>query len=347
MLRRALLALPLLSLGCPSSEFNVAEADAAQNSDASTDGVASDGPGGDSAPGPCDPEADKAKFCIEVKLAKSEHPPYTTPSGAVALGLDGIGRVYIALWDVDIAALPPGTPTPTPKQVIPFPSESGTLNVDSELPVTIAGSAPPGTYTVVGVFADNLTATRPQGAALAGDFVVLPTVSEGKLVLPKLTLAAGAVAKVTLPLYPNRRVTVKLGLSDGVVADAKLSPTTVHGDGPTMLALFDGDVDPKSFLGFDVSPCVNSKIQSATLPPTMTLNYTTTVEGEHNAFVALFDYGSSPFPGKGSLTSANTSPYPRIAINKDLWSASAVIDLVQIAGGAYTAPGPADPLTCP
>lgn len=342
MLRRAFLFATFLSLGCTSSDFQVAETDANSTGDTGS----STESGADVAPGPCDPEPDKAKYCIEVKLARPDHPPYTTESGAVGLGIDGTGRVILALWDKDLASLPPGSPTPEPKVITPYPSATGEINIDKDFPITISGSDVPGKYTMAAAFLDNLLATRGSGDTLAGDFVVLPTVNEGKLNFPQLTLSLGTVQKATLELRPARRVSVTLGFSTDFVTYAKTQPT-IHGDGPTMFGLFDGELGASTaFLNLDFGPCIATNIQ--TVPTAKVINFTTTVEGDHNAFAALFDYASTPsFPGKGTLISTQTAPYPRVSIKSDSWTASATIDLTSAYLGAYPASSaPEDMLTC-
>lgn len=343
MLGRAFLFATFLSLGCTSSDFQVAENDAGTNNGDTNSSTET----GDAAPGPCDPEPDKAKYCIEVKLASTTRPPYNVASGAAGLNIDGTGRVYVAMWDVDPTATPPGSPTPEPKIVVAYPSETGEFSIESGFPVTISGSAPPGKYTMIGLFADNLDAPRPKGESLAGDFVLLPNVSAGKLVYPSVTLSMGTVQKQTLELRPNRRVSVALGFNADFLVKAKAQPT-VHGDGPTMFGLFDGELnDSTVFLNLDFGPCVATKIQTAPTP--QTLNFTTTVEGEHNGFAALFDYASTPlFPGKGTLISSRSAPYPRVKIDPNLWTASATIDLMEVNLGAYPVESaPEDKLTCP
>jgi hypothetical protein len=347
MLRRAFLLATLLSLGCSSGDFDVADTnDAANNNDVSNDGDPGETSSSDTAPGPCDPEPDKAKYCIEVKLAKLTHPPYNTASGAVGLNIDGTGRILVALWDRDPTLTPPGSPEPPPKIVTPYPSETGELNIDRDLPITIAGSAEPAEYTVMGFFADNLKDPRPAGSILPGDFVMLPNVSDGKLVYPKMTLSKGTVQKVSLELRPNRRVSVTLGFSESFLTYVKTQPT-VHGDGPVMFGLFDGALGSSTaWLNLDFSNCVATNVQ--TLPNAPIIDFMTTVEGEHNVYMTLFDYGSTPFPGKGSLTSTPTAPYPRLNITPDTWTASATVDLTSIPLGAYPKEtAPVDKLTCP
>jgi len=348
MLRRALVFATVLSLGCTSDEFDVAgDNDAASNETGGNDsGTTTDDSGGtETAPGPCDPEEGKAKYCIEVKLASSVHPPYTTASGAAGLGIDGSGKVVLVLWDRDPASAAPGEKVP-PKHALPYPPESsGMINVDKDFPVTIPGSAEPGTYTIAALFADNLAASRPDGEVLAGDFVVLPNIVGGKAVFPKMTLELGKVQKMTLEVRPNRRVSVTLGLDPGFATYAKTVPS-IHGDGPTFLGIFDGvATDFSGYLHSGFSRCVNTKIQE-TVTNSPIIEFTTTVEGEHNLYMALFDYTSDPWPGKGTITSTPTAPYPRVNLKPELWTASAVVDLVKIPLGPYGT-APTDTLTCP
>lgn len=345
MLRRCLSLSALLLLSCSSSNFEVPATE-----DAATDGeTTGDGAPVDAAPDKCAPEEGKAKYCIEVKLASPEHPPYDAASGAAGLGLDGKGKIYIAAYDKELT-VGPGGAAPTPKTVIEWPpaTEVGAeVAVDEDLPLVISGSAPAGTYHLIATLADNLKTDRGTGTKglLPGDFVVVPGVSGGKLAFPKMTLVTGETAKVTLELRPYRRLSVAVRISTELKTKATTQPT-VHGDGPLLFGMFDGG-DPigasTAWLTLDDAPCIDTNIQG--IPTEKTVNFGTTVDGGHNVFLALFDYTAEPFPGKGTLVSKLTAPYPRIEISKSTWTASAPIDLVDIAYSAQPT-GAVDPLTC-
>lgn len=350
VLRSSILWLvPLSLLACSSSNFEVSEQpdSAVQDSEQPGGDTASDS--SDATPDKCAPEDGKAKFCIEVKLARPEHPPYDASSGAASLGLDGKGKVFIALYSKDLAVGPGSAVKPDAVITYPPDTEVGAeISVDKDLPTTIVGSAPAGTYNVLGVFQDNLKAARGDGnkGVLPGDFVIVPSVRDHGLVYPKMNLSLGTTQKVTIELRPWRRVTINVGVSDGLATTAKASPT-VHGDGPMLLGLFDG-ADPISdstaWLTLDDAPCVSTSIQ--TLPSVKAVNFGSTIDGGHNLFLALFDYTATPFPGRGTLVSKLSGPYPRIEISPDAWTASASADLSSIAIGTQPT-GTTDTLTCP
>ncbi|MBI2388394.1 MAG: hypothetical protein HYV09_02145 [Deltaproteobacteria bacterium] len=346
MLRPSLSLSALALLACSSSNFEVSPIEDASVDDGQT---TDDGAPADSAPDKCAPEEGKAKYCIEVKLAFPEHPPYDATSGAAGLGLDGRGKVWIAAYDKELTVGPGGAP-PTPKTVIQYPPDTevgAEVAVDKDLPVVISGSAPAGTYHMIAGFADNLKADRGTGTkgVLPGDFVVVPGVAAGKLAYPKMTLVDGETAKVTIELRPYRRLSVAVRVSTELKTKATAQPT-VHGDGPLLFGMFDGG-DPigasTAWLTLDDAPCIDTNIQG--IPTEKTANFGTTVDGGHNVFLALFDYTAEPFPGKGTLVSKLTAPYPRIEISKATWTASAAIDLVDIAYSAQPT-GTPDPLAC-
>ena len=342
MLRRTFLLATLLSLGCSSSDFDVADTTDSATSDTGINTGGTDG----AAIAPCDPEPDKAKYCIEVKLAGSAHPPYTAGSGALGLNIDGVGKAFVAMWDVDPTKTPAGMPSPEPKVVIPYPKgDADQIAVDKDLPVTLSGADTPGEYTVMGAFADNDKVVRAKGEMLPGDFVVVPTVSAGKLVYPKITLEMGKVAKTTLLLLPNRKVAVTVGFDAAFVTYAQ-TKKTIHGDGPVMFSMFNGALSSTSFLSLDVHPCIATTIQTS--PMAHVLDFTTTIEGTHNVFVALFDYAAEPsFPGKGSLTSAPIAPYPSITIDGTSWIANTTVELKSVHLGEYSeTTAPPDMLKC-
>jgi hypothetical protein len=343
MLRTSFMVAMLTASGCSSSDFDTpaTDTDAATADTASADGdVVSEA----APPGPCDPEPGKAKYCVEVKLAKTDHPPYTMSSGALGLGLDGLGKVALVLWDKDPASTPAGEKSPPPKYVVGYPAdEKAQIGVDKDFPVTVSGEADEGTYTVAALFADNLK-ERVNGESLPGDFLVLPTIVEGKPAYPKMTVKMGEVQKTTLELYPSRRLTVTLALDAGFTSYARMYDS-VHGDGPTMLAIFDGDPsDYSKYLHVSFSPCVYTNVQK-TLTNSPILDVTTTVVGPHDLLVYLFDYTSEPFPGRGTISSTPVAPFPRVDIKSDSWTASALVDLKKIPSGPVTS-GTPDPLTC-
>lgn len=344
------LVAPLSLFACSSSDFAVSDQPDGAVDDGG-DAAVADGPAdaADAAPDKCAPEDGKAKFCIEVKLARPEHPPYNAASGAASLGLDGKGKVFVALYGKDLAVGPGSTVKPDAVIAYPPDTEIGAeISVDKDLPTTIVGSAPAGTYNVLGVFQDNLKAARGEGSkgVLPGDFVIVPDVKDRGLVYPKMKLSLGTTQKVTIELRPWRKVTISVGVTDGLITTAKASPT-VHGDGPMLLGLFDGGdaiSDATTWLTLDDAPCVNTSIQ--TVPSVKSVNFGTTIDGGHNVFLALFDYTSTPFPGRGTLVSKLSGPYPRIEISPDAWTASASADLTSIAIGTQPVATP-DPLTCP
>ena len=136
-----------------------------------------------------------------------------------------------------------------------------------------------------------------------------------------------------------------MGFSDLLLKLAADNPS-MHGDGPVMFALFDGAITKDtSFLHLDVNPCVRTYLQTTPLAPTV--DFTTTVEGNHNVLIALFDYASGPtFPGKGTMASAMSAIYPQIDIRSDSWTATKQIAFVAVPLGPVTDSTVVDKLKC-
>lgn len=343
MLRRALLPLACIALGCSSSNFEVVN-----NEDSSTfeetsnetstneeTSVADSAPV-DSKPDPCAPEAGKAKFCIN--LAKPlEHPPYTTDE-AKSLALNGKGRFYLYVYDKD----PIANKTAMPIATIPYPSDAevgAEVNIDTDLPLTIPGSiATPGVYTIVVLFVDS---TKPRGKGTAGilpgDFVSYPTISGMKASYPTMTLSMDKTENVPVVLRPVRAVTLTLDPDDG----SKTKGPTVNGDGPAFFGLTDNEsiTDLTAWLQLDVAGCVDLQMRALS-PRPQDIVFPTVVEpGLHNLWAGVIDYDplDPRFPGRGTLVSTQNSPLPKVDLKNDSWTATARATLIQLAFGAVAA----------
>lgn len=354
MLRSALLSLACLA-GCSSSEFQVANDDAGDSatigSETATETALSETSVEetipvDTKPDPCAEDPSKAKFCIEVKLS-GEHPGYGGGE-ATELRIDGKGRVYILLYDKDPLDATPASPAKIVAS-IPYPPDTDVgaqVSVD-DLPVTIPGTiAAPGSYTAVAFFADS-TKMRGTGdtGILPGDFVTVPTAAGTTFSYPKLDVKLGKTVKVTMPIRAVRGVTLTLKPT----AALKTKGATVHGDGPVLFGLHDGtDVTGSTaWHQLNTVGCVDLDVD-AFAPRSQDVTFNTVADTTHNIFAAIFDYSSTDpaFPGQGTLVSAQSGALPKLVISKDLWTAKASVDLIDVAFGAVPI-GTPDKLTCP
>ncbi len=362
--RSLLLASLLGSLSaCSSSDFAVAPSDSASDGGGAGDSSA---PGNDAAidtapADPCAPEDGVAKFCVDVALEREEHPSYDASSGATGLGIDGNGIVYAYLYAKDPGASTGPKPSPVALLQYPPPEKIGQeVNVDTGLPLTLTGQAPPGEYWIVAGFQDNKT--RPRTAeipALAGDFVVVPGATrEGNAIYPKMRLELGKTARAVAKLKPYREVSVSVRLTLGLNTEAGKPGSTIHGDGPILFAVYDGELstDPSTatVLSADIRPCIDT--MAGSISPGAKTVFGTTVDGEHKLLAALFDYqlpteqdGPNPFPGVGTLlsplVSSATLPIPKVNISSSSWVSTAEVSLDSVPfPSASTAP---DPFTCP
>lgn len=350
--RPLLLPFLLASLGaCSSSDFAVAPSDPAGSDAGSGDDTSTTNdapPGLDTAPpDPCAPVEGVAKFCVDVQLERKEHPSYDAASGANALGIDGNGIVFAYLYAKDPGLATGSKATPVALLQYPPPEKIGEeVNVDGGLPLTLAGQAPPGEYWVVAGFQDNKTAPRTSEApVLPGDFVIVPGVTkEGNALYPKMSLQVGKTARAVAKLKPYREVAAKVRLSLKLNTEAAKPGSTIHGDGPIMFAVYDGDYSAKpstaTLLSTDIRPCIKTNAGVA-VPEPVTVKFGTTVDGEHNLLAALFDYnlpsdssGPNPFPGVGTMMSqiypGATPAIPRVNISSSSWvsSAEVLLDIV-------------------
>lgn len=333
--------------GCSSASLSVAAPiDGDASVDAPIDAGAPPDEASTDAADSCPATAGVASFCIAINPAPS-HPPYGTAQ-ANALALDGLGVVIVALYDVDPVANPSAAPVATLRY--PSADQVGkTIDVDTELSTTLTGTVTdPGSYWVVAVFQDNPVARTGSTTTLPGDFLLTPTVDSSKqLVFPSFDLAVGTASKLTITLQPYRQVDVTLNADASAVLAAKTNPT-IHGDGPALLALYDGDIATAPILSESASTgCIDLQLQAPTPPMNVLSHFGAYVSGEHRALIALFDYTDTPFPGKGTLT----TPYlvaanaPKIFVDPSLWisQGQATLDL-----GTTYAPTdtPTDTLTC-
>jgi hypothetical protein len=359
------LALSLLfglcATACSSADFAVSGEDSGGTG---SDSIATDDTGSSSTESgvdayvdPCAPEPGIAKFCVDVKLEHSDHPGYDATSGAASLGIDGKGIVYVSLFDKDPASDPMGGAAPVPKAVLQYPPAEHVderADIDKSLPLTLAGRAAPGTYWVITQFADS-EAKRGMGeaAVLPGDFVIVPNVNTTtrKTEYPKLTLTTGETGRVEQKLRPYRRVDVDMGVT-GEFAGKAMTNTSIHGDGPVLFAIYDGDFNAKTptILSLATFPCV--AIHPAKIPPDRTpATFGTTVDGEHNLFAMLFDYTIDTKPTTyGNIytqtMSGGVTPIPKVNISATSWVSSAKADFATEYFAYDAATAPTDSLTC-
>lgn len=353
--RALLLSLVGTALACSSSNFDVSTG---SSEDAGDDGQqTSETSGGDGdvdgAVDPCAADPSSAKFCVDVALESKSHPGYGG-AAASSLGIDGKGIVYVALFDTDPAAAT-GTTSPTPKAVLQYPPPEkigAEADVDKDLPLTLAGSAPPGKYWAIGYFADS-KATRGSGsdAILPGDYVIVPPLDAmtKKVKWPTMTLSTGATARLDKPmkLRPVRRVDVALTETDSLRAQASANEM-IHGDGPVMFALWDGSDLGGSATVVDAQyvKCVATKPKE-TNPP-INVSFGTTVVDTHNITAILFDYNFDLKSGSNLLSPTKTGAAPAVAtvsLGADQWTANTTVYLDKVIIPAP--PATPDPLICP
>jgi hypothetical protein len=360
------LALSLLlgfaAIGCSSADFAVSGDDGGGtgNDSSATDdtgGTGTEG-GADTVVDPCAPEMGIAKFCVDVSLEHKDHPGYDATSGAGPLGIDGKGIVYVALYDKDPAADLMGGPAPTPKAVLQYPPAehvTDEADIDKSLPLTLTGRAPAGTYWVITQFADS-KAKRGVGEAgvLPGDFVIVPSVdaTTRRTEYPKLTLTDGTTGRSEQKLRPYRRVDVDLGAGPDVASQAMTNPT-IHGDGPVLFAIYDGDFNAKpspNILSVSLWPCAALK-PSNNPPIRASASFGTTVDGEHNLFAVLFDYKTDiKATTQGNIYTQTVSgmlaPIPKVNISSTSWVSSTKTDVTAIYYPYDASAAVSDTLTC-
>ncbi|MGZ3455605.1 MAG: hypothetical protein ACXWUG_09660 [Polyangiales bacterium] len=342
------LALSLLlgfsAMACSSGDFAVSGAGV--DDGGTGDSLATDDSGSssdvatDTFVDPCAPEMGISKFCVDVKLERPDHPSYDAASGATPLGIDGKGIVYVSLFDKDPAADLMGAAPPVPKAVLQYPPADHVgeeADIDKDLPITLTGRAPAGTYWVITQFADNKTITRMSGESgvLPGDFVIVPNVNATtrKAEYPKLTLADGTTGRAEQKLRPFRRVNVDMGVTADLSSQAMTNPT-IHGDGPVLFAIYDGDINakPANVLSVSTWPCM--AVNPGKLPPTRALaSFGTTVDGEHNLLAVLFDY-KVDLMGMANLyvqtTAGGVIPIPKVNISATSWVSSTKADFAAV-----------------
>lgn len=352
MLRSVLLTLACV-VGCSSSDFQVA-GDATNDSGTTDDVIGTETSGEtsvddtmpvDTKPDPCAADPDKAKFCIDVSVP-SMRPSYPATE-AGELQIDGKGRVFVFFYDKDPLEGTVGSPAKVIASIqYPPESEVGAEIAVGDLPITISGSvATPGTYTAIAFFADSKK-TRGTGAngVLPGDFVTIATPTAAKFAYPKLTLAEGTTAKITMPMRAVRGVLLTVTPTAGLKKS-----TTVHGDGPVIFGLHD-DAELTSATKWeqlDNVGCVDLDIDKLA-PRAQDVMFNTIATKTHNIFVAVIDYSATEpsFPGRGSLISAQGGALPKLEIKPDSWRAKANVDLVDVAFGAVPLTT-MDNVTCP
>ena len=325
----------IAALSCTSANFNTAPAGPGDDT-----GVGpADTTGTDGATDPCAPIPGIAKFCINVAKVDA-HPGYTAGSGFDALGLDGIGRLKVYLYNED-----PGDPTRkavAPIVTIAYPSGDGTLDIDKDLPVAIASSAPEARYWFTVVFEDNDAATRPDTyAAVPGDFIVVPPVVDNKLVFPEVTLKQGETQSVPVSLKPIRQVTATVQASKALVALAKSTRPEIHGDGPMAFLIYKGDLGATAtYIDLAYTRCIDLGVKG--LAETVPISFGTILsEGSYHVLGVLFDYdyptptgGKNDFPGKGSIVSPIADgPLEKVSVIDVVgarWLTTTNVDMVDV-----------------
>lgn len=347
MFRRSFCCVFAALLGCSSSEFAVGATDTDPEVAVADSAVTPDGDEAsvDATPDPCAPEPGKSKFCLAVKVL-GEHPPYDSGSGASDLKIDGKGKLYIVLFDKDPLSVPDGMPAAVPIETITYPSDAAELDIDKDLPMKLPLTASkPGIYSALAFFADS-TKVREKGdkAVLPGDFVILPTVSGMTFSYPKLTLAEGKTSQAEMGLRAVRAATLTLTAHP----DLKKYPT-VHGDGPVLFGLHDSAAITSSTAWIQLSTggCVDLDVDAFS-PKAQQVTFGTTADTAHNIFAAVFDYSADKpeFPGKGTLISAQSGVMPRLEISKTAWTASANVELKDLAFAPMEVTA-VDTLKCP
>ncbi|GAC1356796.1 MAG: hypothetical protein NVSMB47_10150 [Polyangiales bacterium] len=315
----ALSAFVVSVVACSSADFSVAPArEGGVDSDAGVDR--------------CAPSPGLATFCMNV-TPSTPHPIYD--AAAVPLGIDGKGVVHIFFFNQDPALVT----SQKPIEVI-YPSDGTQVDVDKDFPLVVPGAALPGQYWMVAVFEDN---PEPRGTDIVdptvpGDFVSVPVVNpDDKMVhYPTVQFEIGKTKTVDLPIRPIRRLGVDFS-ADRVLDDLHAKNPAIHGDGPTELLLYDGDLTASPTIrDADLGDCIRLFDQ----PRPIHVDYKTTAEGTHNVLAVLYDYmypdASDRFPGRGSIIRAT-----RVAKSVDLptssWSSQ-----VELAFNAVEATGPGD-----
>jgi hypothetical protein len=329
------------ALGCSSSVFKVSGDSAAPDDTGTSTTETSVLPDSTSEeteveaapPGPCDPEADKTKYCIEVKAA--EHPPYDGMASS-ELGIDGKGKLFVVLLDKD-----PLASDAKVVKTITYPAD-GTEMADTSFPVKLQGEVEqPGPFFVVAYFADS-NKTRPEGRMLPGDLGIPLKFMGTKPVSPTYAFGMGKVETAPMELKPLRRAKVIVGAK----ASLKDFSTTVHGDGPVVLGVTDATTisEPSTWLHYAQRGCVDLQIQSG-VPSPQIAYFPLFGEGSHNVFVGVVDYSATKvgWPGQGTLITPLTGAgVPKLDLTG--WLPSTTVEVTNIAHGATDGTGD---LTCP
>lgn len=334
-------------VSCSSGDFKVHEVaneDTGTIEDTSTDVPTTD---------PCADIAGATKVCITVK-ADSAHPGYDSGgSRAGELGLDGKGKVWVGLYDKN--PIVPDGPAPAPVAMLK-PAETGEISL-SKLPLMLSGSVPKaGSYWVMAQFMDNVAVSRSPGpdAILIGDFASLPVLDSATRAASylKLNVDAGKTAKLTLDMKPyfGVRATTTAGSK---LHDMALLNKAIHGDGPFLFLVFDGDLGTASgvLLSIDiVSKCTALHPEAFDLPKVPVV-FRTPVNGKHKLLGIQVDYdgwsdsGGNPFPGRGALLGAAKDGTVDISTSSWLSEVEVVFDDVN---KPYTvAAGGTDKYVCP
>jgi len=289
------LAIPFL-VACSSANFDLPpspEADSGNGTDTASADTQTPPPvdvGVDTAIGPCPTSPSEATFCVGVSLPVNR-PGYGAGSGAVDLGIDGSGVVFVYLYDKDPGADTTGRTTPI--AILQYPPETkigSEANVDKDFPVRVTGSAPAGTYWVAASFQDS-KAPRDAGLAalLPGDFQLVPVALDKKAIYPKVTLEKGKAGTLDVLLRPRRRIDAKLSSAGLLPYTASTNPT-IHGDGPVLFALYDGDLlaGTGKFVDFAYVPCGVLPLKPGA-PPSM-VSFGAAIDAQHKLFGEIFDY---------------------------------------------------------
>jgi hypothetical protein len=338
---------------CSSASFDMPAApvtDSGNGSDAADVPLVPDEAGADAALAPCPTSPDEATFCVGVSLPTSR-PGYGPSSGATSLGLDGAGVVFVYLFDKDPGASTTGGTAPIATLQYPPATKIGSeVHVDKDFPVRVSGSAPPGTYWISASFQDSKTA-RDAGlsALLPGDYVLAPTTLDKKAIYPKVTLEKGKAGTLEVLLKPRRRVDVNLS-SAGLLPYTASGNPTIHGDGPVLFALYDGDLLAGTGKFVDVSyvPCATLPLKSGV--PATTVSFGVTLDAQHEIFAELFDY-EVPTTPDGSAQGTISTPLSGADVAvvtpvETSWIATADLKFTDIWSAYPATSDKPDPLHC-
>lgn len=337
------LALPATVACSSTSDFVVGGDDTGTTNDGGSDlGDGADAPA-ETAVDPCVDEAGKAKFCLTIN---AESGPGYTSDVAAKMGLDGKGLLRVYLYDKDPSLGTPSAPIP-PVATLRYGAIGEKVGID-KLPVKIVDSvAKPGTYWVIGSFADADRA-ETDGEPRPGDFLSQPLAydTKGKASWLKLDVAMGKTTKETVKLYPMRRLDLELRLAASVVETIKAGKVQANGDGPVLVMVYDGILGGagEKVLSGNLLPCVATNPKSGLTPTPVNLSLLTAVTGKHNVFAGLVDFPGDGFPNRGTFLSDTSdavgSTIPTVDLKSSDWSAAATVRLTSI----YDPYLPTDPI---